>query len=533
MTFDAASRRPLLYDGADLWDYDGTTWTKKSPPLVPPRNADAQLVHDPARGVTLLFGGRSMETWEWNGTTWRLAGSAAPFGVRGGLTAFFDPVRRRVLAGGGRRSALMLRDLHEWNGTGWSALVADWPRATNVSLGVHDPERDELLLIGTMDEWSQATLRFSRYRRGSWQDLGLVDPNLVCPFGITFDSQRDLVVMLACRAGLPTTFEWDGQRWLAGAPFVSAPTGRYAGLSFDSRRARTVLFGGLGPPCDPTDTHAEYDGKHWSLPQASPRPAPRVGHAQVYDPVRGQTLVFGGTSAVGELRDDLWGWDGTNWRELGGSGLRPPGRAYASAWFDVARGRMVVLGGIGQDGRSIDDAWEWDGSAWSRIALTAGGNLHQLVATIPDATRGLVYRISNGWSDKGITLLQTPVGALGAGHPTRSLPLGALTLPRAGGTLSLAFPNELRLGALGVSLGGGLTQPLTVIDPRLCEAGMLWLDLARTQWTGVTDPTGHVAIPIPPWPELQGYAFGVQALAARRGGCTALTESLVLRVLDG
>src|SRR5262245_8453836 len=57
------------------WEWNGSRWTLRST-SGPSGRANASIAYDPARGVTVLFGGRIglqtylQDTWEWDGSTW-------------------------------------------------------------------------------------------------------------------------------------------------------------------------------------------------------------------------------------------------------------------------------------------------------------------------------------------------------------------------------------------------------------------------------------------------------------------------------
>ncbi len=99
----------------DTWEWDGTTWTLRDSSqlsvVVPPPRADAALVFDPLRHRIVLLGGGSVaqdgahysDVWEWDGTHWtktfddpRLARVAAH--------TFFDPLYGGIVTFGGNIS---------------------------------------------------------------------------------------------------------------------------------------------------------------------------------------------------------------------------------------------------------------------------------------------------------------------------------------------------------------------------------------------------------------------------------------------
>ena len=52
------------------------------------------------------------------------------------------------------------------------------------------------------------------------------------------------------------------------------------------------------------------------------------------------------------------------WRRLEVRGPAP--RNVHGMTYDLRRERVVLFGGIGEEGR-LDDLWEWDGAAWTAI----------------------------------------------------------------------------------------------------------------------------------------------------------------------
>jgi hypothetical protein len=79
------------------------------------------MVEDEARGVVVLFGGRTSnwvnDTWEWDGTNWNFRSVAAP-------SAFMEPhmtydyARRRVVLSA--LNAAYSSETWEWDGTAWT-----------------------------------------------------------------------------------------------------------------------------------------------------------------------------------------------------------------------------------------------------------------------------------------------------------------------------------------------------------------------------------------------------------------------------
>ncbi len=54
-------------------------------------------------------------------------------------------------------------------------------------------------------------------------------------------------------ASMNTTWEWDGLTWIETTPAASPPKGSHMAMAHDSKRSRTVMFGG----CDSSGPWAD------------------------------------------------------------------------------------------------------------------------------------------------------------------------------------------------------------------------------------------------------------------------------------
>jgi hypothetical protein len=103
------------------------------------------------------------------------------------------------------------------------------------------------------------------------------------------------------------------------------------------------------------------------------QPAPRAGHVMASTGARGGVFLIGGQ--VGEERrtlDTLWSWDGSEWSSLGSDG--PRYRTLPAAAFDSRRNVLVVFGGAGlANGNRYGDTWEWNGSSWAEHSSPSPG----------------------------------------------------------------------------------------------------------------------------------------------------------------
>ncbi len=146
-------------------------------------------------------------------------------------------------------------------------------------------------------------------------------------------------------------------------------------MVYDSQRDRIVLHGGYREDINSNGTIErvtlsdtwEYDGNEWQLVSED---GPQIlSHAMAYDPIRGETVLFGGMICIGKhsyiCMRETWRWDGSNWYStIDTSG--PIERSDAVMEFDPESQSLILYGGV--DGATFFDAWSWDGNTWTQLS---------------------------------------------------------------------------------------------------------------------------------------------------------------------
>lgn len=411
--YDSFRQRIVLFGGAnastlglpfaDTWEWDGTNWVERMPVNSPPGREGAALAYDGARRVVILFGGRSSsgqelsDTWEWDGTNWRqLFPSASPSG-RFTHSMTYDSVRHRVVLFGGVSGAISRSDTWEWNGTTWlEQAPAHVPPGGAGSALTFDPVRKRVVRVGGLPlgasggqaaatwEWDGVDWQVRSTASGPPDRLGA---------GLVFDPKRNRSLLFGGWGQTPLgdLWEWDGVAWVEAAGDERPYARGYEGVVDDTAHGQVVLFGGdtvgyqvLG------DTWA-WDENGWSRFAPAHSPSPRQGHAMAYDSVRGRVVLFGGANQ--SLLSDTWEWDGKTWT-LRTPNLSPPARRSHSLAFDADRGRVLLFGGsqtmpLSGTGKLLNDTWEWDGANWVEV------NLHSTsLAPPPRASAALVHDVA-------------------------------------------------------------------------------------------------------------------------------------------
>jgi hypothetical protein len=135
------------------------------------------------------------------------------------------------------------------------------------------------------------------------------------------------------------------------------------------------------------------------MPPVAAKPSPREGHCLVYDDVHHRVILLDGYQKPYQPeRGEVWSWDGKRWELIPGSG--PSARSLSGAAFDSHRKRIVLYGGIGNEGAKDlrGDIWEWDGKGWLQKSDTGGGTRDHHVMAYDAARRKTVMyggQISN------------------------------------------------------------------------------------------------------------------------------------------
>lgn len=159
---------------------------------------------------------------------------------------------------------------------------------------------------------------------------------------------------------------------------------RAHGMAFDADRNRVVLFGGIGPATSgaaDTDQRSlwAWSGTAWTLvSDGANGPSARNHQAMAYDVARARLVIMGGRqgdSPVSPALNDTWEWNGTAWSQAAAQLPAASARSHSGAAYDPARQHVVLAGGINAGGNDVFDQYEWTGAAWTAIAGTIpGGN---------------------------------------------------------------------------------------------------------------------------------------------------------------
>jgi len=311
----------------------------------PGARAQTSLAYDPARGVSILYGGNDIngplsDTWEFDGK-WKpvnAGGSDAP-GARGNAAMAFAAGRGVAVLFGGFRSPGALCETWEWNGVASTWRLASDPACTDgegvtarrMSHAMADFGDDVALFGGLVSNngvftRSNALLRWDGSKWSLLCDAacqaasgGLPAPRSSAAFVHVHQGTRDVLWLFGgtTDAGVVNdTWQFDlaTARWseLCTSPAcrASAPSVRAAsGAAFDAIRGRVVVHGGCtaGQSCTTAlgDVY-EYDPANDLWAKAPPSfdpafPDPKSDFGATFDEKRGRVVEFGGYASSSYL----------------------------------------------------------------------------------------------------------------------------------------------------------------------------------------------------------------------------------------
>lgn len=403
LAYDAERRVTVLFGGVtyntanpptlndETWEWNGTGWSQRVIPGPSPRRNHAMAM-DVVRGALVLFGGTTdlggagvAETWEYNGTAWTQRASPGPSG-RASHAMAYDSQRRVTVLNGGitffdpncAGCTRYENDTWEWDGVNWIQVSGSaWPAPRDETSMAFDESRARTVLFGGATYGSNFDPLSTVYHGDTWAWTGQdwihrsnSGPTPRTGALLCYDSARNVTVLFAGRSQASTfqdTWEWNGNSWSRRA--TSGPIGGSA-MVYDGARALTVM------PV-PANGQTEIQTWVWSGSAWTERvvtgPAPwRIAYSLSYDAARQRVVLFGGVKPAGlnnEFLNDTWEWDGQAWTRVAQTG--PQARAGAVAWFDTGRALTVLRGGYIEPCDScpptlLVDEWEWNGTTWNQ-----------------------------------------------------------------------------------------------------------------------------------------------------------------------
>ena len=423
---DGKTSTPLY----DTWEFDGTTWTQRGG--EGPKIGKPLLTYDAARNQIIMLGlndksETQMYLYDGAAGTWKqLSPTTLPACVNEGMMTYQSANNTVFFTGGICTGSSSVEDNYEWDGTNWTKLtvianagrvfgaaIADdsdgqiiymfggtlttgltrastlaykstlWidvtpvidPAPRSLFTFTTDPDTSTIWMYGGVDD-SQNYGDFWKFQNGQWEQVLNDKTPVGCLYPVAaYDTDRKKLVLVCAGS---STYEWDGQAWTQFTGLKDAPpVRRFSSMVYDASLKKTVLFGGWDS--NYIDQTWMWNGTAWT--QAKNKPAPPRGLAAMwYDPNLKKTVMYGGLGRLTlqgsyERFGDMWTFDGSGWSTLKPAGATPGQRYGAQVTVDPRTNHVILFGGLRFDVNDLvqtqvyaDDTWEWDGTAWTKLA---------------------------------------------------------------------------------------------------------------------------------------------------------------------
>jgi hypothetical protein len=293
-------------------------------------------------------------------------------GVRNAHAAAYDSRDHALILFGGATAADVRADLWRWHDGTWHVSPATGPEPRTFPAMAYDSVRDEVVLFGgsrvlfgdgtTMPGMLDDTWVL---RSEEWVRVYGVGPGPRAEAAVAYDSRRGRTVMFGGRLTSPggvtrlgDTWEWDGLRWIRSS--TSGPTPRSgAAMAWHPELQAVVLFGGSGGPLGDTWS---WDGRAWTRLPIPPAPG-RFNTVMAWDPSSRRLVRFGGWNGTGRT-SDTWELREDGWVLVKNAG--PAARNHAVLVSAPERGSLLLFGG--HDGETVfGDLWERRDGRWTLL----------------------------------------------------------------------------------------------------------------------------------------------------------------------
>ena len=408
--YDAVTGTDILFGGVSL---DGSTYynetlsvddytftqliapgcTSACPNSPSPRDG-AGMAFDAATGTVLLFGGYDgtnylNDTWSFDGHAWTQLHPAVSPPARAYAGIAYDSALGTVVTWGGKNAGGTLSDTWAWNGSNWVA-PGNQPATPGQRYGAslaYDGATQTAVLFGGCGPFGCPSNDTWIWNGTTWALLSpTTSPPARADAAMDYDGVTHTLLLFgdynsSTNTYLDDAWAWDGSTWNAvcgtSSPATSAcgPSARSAAaVASDTANSTIVLFGGYDGSAFLNDTWT-WNGTAWSNATASPvtssnTPPARQNASMAYDGATQTVILFGGCTASGCPSNDAWSWDGGAWSQLSANGAAgsPPARQNAGMAYDGATGAAILFGGLSSSGGALADTWSFSGGAWTQLS---------------------------------------------------------------------------------------------------------------------------------------------------------------------
>ncbi|MBI4869212.1 MAG: hypothetical protein HY816_19910 [Candidatus Wallbacteria bacterium] len=395
----------------DTWKWDGREWTFLGD--LPRNRISAGLVYDTRRGMHVLWSGGDTaansfsDTWELDAAGgWKRRSPVYPAPVTGSILAgAYDPVRKTALTiavspAPHPPEGPVIRTW-EYDGSDWKPINASfrpsWNGFSRTYAMAGSPSGTYLLTMGyfqTAELWKLSGGVWAKLWPKTWPQ----DP-------VTGQPPEPVCWNVGPGGQSIGALAWSPQRGrlVAMGGSTNGGTANLATWEWNPSAENSATANGWGYVVDPLNPSVCVGSSAPDMPNVN-----FTAGKAVFDDSRNKLVFFVNTD--GTATNPVLTYDGV-WTVLSLSGS-PPARAEAMADYDPAVGRMLVFGGYGYDGNSLNDTWALIGSTWSRpnTANAPPATIGGMMVAGPDGLP-LLFGGYSGWvNDQNQTWKYAPGG---------------------------------------------------------------------------------------------------------------------------
>ena len=300
-----------------------------------PRHLE-EVAYDRNRNRLMIFGGVEFENekWiepgsvhEWDGNKWTTSDAAGPKGRRAGSWVYDERRKETFLFGGVSTGKVqpdsVLLDVWKWDGTNWSIINTNCP--VKEPEATYDPVNQRILVYGDANNKNVVNYELSpafelwAFKNGSWKKLSGDGPDITGSRKISFDAERNKLVVPVFKENKLVVWEWADAGWTKSEFEASCPVYRTRfAMAYHPGEKTTYLFGGLSAERAALGDLWKWDGKQWKSVEIKEGPSKRNSAHFVF--AGDQLLLYGGTitkrppETGTKLCNELWSWNKNGWK---------------------------------------------------------------------------------------------------------------------------------------------------------------------------------------------------------------------------
>ena len=305
-------------------------------PLPQARHLE-EVAFDTHRNTLILYGGAVAEegklkeftqVHEWDGSGWTALDVYGPSGRSGHALVYHESEKVTYLIGGvteAQNPYVIYFDVWRWNGKDWKQVHTSCP--VKEPEAVYDPVNKRMLVYGDAGDKTKFTygndqkFELWEYKSNTWKKLSAKGPHTDGPTGIAYDTNRQTLVIPTWKEGKAVVWEWKNNTWQKIACSANCPPTRNRfPLVYYPEEKTTYLFGGFTADRKQLGDFWKWDGKQWAqintITGPSVRNSTHFAYGQKSLFLYGGSVPLAGSPGKITLCNELWQWTEGKWKQI-------------------------------------------------------------------------------------------------------------------------------------------------------------------------------------------------------------------------